>query len=146
MIKRKILVIHGPNINLVGEREASVYGKESFSLINQEITEHANSLGLDCVTFHSNIEGEIINKLHDARSEFDGIVINAGAYTHYSYAIRDAITAIKIPCIEVHFSNIYGREEFRSKSVIAAVCAGHIAGFGKYSYFLAINGLLNILN
>lgn len=144
-MKKRILVIHGPNINLVGEREASVYGKESFSQINDEIEEHANSLGLACEIYHSNIEGEIINKIHEARTDYDGIVINAGAYTHYSYAIRDAITAIKIPCIEVHFSNIYGREEFRSKSVIAAVCAGHIAGFGKYSYLLALNGLVNII-
>ncbi len=144
-IKKRVLIIHGPNINLIGEREASFYGKETFAQINNDIYEYATGLGLECELYHSNIEGEIINKMHESRHSFDGIVINAGAYTHYSYAIRDAITTIKIPCIEVHFSNIYGREEFRAKSVIAPVCAGHIAGFGKYSYFLALNGLMHVM-
>ena len=144
-MKKSIIVIHGPNINLTGEREASIYGKEGFERINQEILAYSAELGLSCETFQSNIEGELINKIQEARHKFDGIVLNAGAYTHYSYAIRDAIASIHIPCIEVHFSNVYSREDFRSKSVIAPVCAGSIAGFGKYSYMLAVRGLTHIM-
>lgn len=144
-MKKRVWVIQGPNINMVGERETGIYGRESFEDINRQIEDCAKELGFDCTIFHSNCEGEIIDKIQAARMECDGIVINAGAYTHYSYAIRDAIASIKIPCIEVHFSNIYSREEFRAKSVIAPVCAGHIAGFGKNSYFLALHGLTNML-
>lgn len=144
-MKKNILVVHGPNINLTGEREASVYGKETFESINQQIADYAAGLSLNCEIYQSNIEGELINKIHEARHNCDGIVLNAGAYTHYSYALRDAISAVHIPCIEVHFSNVFGREEFRSKSVIAPVCAGSISGFGKYSYMLALNGLAQII-
>jgi len=143
-VKKQIVVIHGPNINLTGEREASIYGKETFESINQQILEYCSKMSIKCEIFQSNIEGELINKIHEARHDFGGIILNAGAYTHYSYALRDAISAVHIPCIEVHFSNIFGREDFRSKSVIAPVCAGSIAGFGKYSYILAINGLLEL--
>ncbi len=145
IIRKRVLVLHGPNINMVGERETSIYGKETFDSINLQILDYATSLGLECQTFQSNSEGEIIDHIHAARQNFDGIVINAGAYTHYSYAIRDAIAAVKIPCIEVHFSNIYSREEFRSKSVIAPACVGQISGFGKYSYLLALQGIQNII-
>ena len=138
---RKILLIHGPNLNLLGEREPGVYGTDTFETINDEITEHAMALGMHCEVFQSNHEGEIIDQLHLARKKFDGVVINAGAYTHYSYAIRDAIAAIKIPVVEVHLSNIHARDEFRSKSVIAPVCAGQISGFGKYSYLMGIDAL-----
>ena len=144
-MRKKIVVIHGPNINLTGEREASVYGKEDFDSINRDILEFARSRSVECEIYQSNVEGELINKIQEIRNDYDGIVLNAGAYTHYSYAIRDAIASVRIPCIEVHFSNIHGREEFRSKSVIAPVCAGSIAGFGKYSYMLAIEGLLKII-
>lgn len=144
-MKKNIVVIHGPNINLTGEREASVYGKETFDSINQDILDWASDLDFNCEIYQSNIEGELINKIHEARHTCDGIVLNAGAYTHYSYAIRDAIAAVRIPCIEVHFSNISSREEFRAKSVIAPVCAGSIAGFGKYSYMLALHGLSKIM-
>lgn len=144
-MKKSVVVIHGPNINLTGEREASIYGKETFESINNQILDYCSKLGVNCEIYQSNIEGELINKIHSCRHDFDGIVINAGAYTHYSYAIRDAIAAVHIPCIEVHFSNVFGREDFRSKSVIAPVCAGNIAGFGKYSYMLAIDGLLRII-
>ena len=144
-MKKNIIVIQGPNLNLTGEREKGVYGRETYAEICQQINECAESVGLVCEIFQSNHEGAIIDKLHEARLNCDGIIINAGAYTHYSYAIRDAIAAIKIPCIEVHMSNIYGREDFRSKSVIAPVCAGHIAGFGKHGYFLAIHGLVEML-
>lgn len=143
-MKKRIIVIHGPNINLTGEREASVYGKETFESINQQILEYAEQRSLVCDIYQSNIEGELINKIQEIRNDCDGIVINAGAFTHYSYALRDAIASVHIPCIEVHFSNIFGREDFRSKSVIAPVCAGTISGFGKHSYMLAIDGLTKL--
>lgn len=140
-MKKKILVIHGPNINMLGDREPTIYGKESFKSINDQILKWGEEIGLSCNIYQSNHEGDIIDKLHSAKDEYDGIVLNAGAYTHYSYAIRDAIATVKIPTIEVHLSNIHSREEFRHKSVIAPACAGQIAGFGKYSYKLALYGL-----
>ena len=142
----KILVIHGPNLNLLGEREPGVYGTDTFESINDEIVAHALGYGMHCEVFQSNHEGEIIDELHLARKKFDGVILNAGAYTHYSYAIRDAIAAIKIPFVEVHLSNIHARDEFREKSVIAPVCAGQICGFGKYSYLLAVDALNYRLN
>ncbi|MBO5575153.1 MAG: type II 3-dehydroquinate dehydratase [Ruminococcus sp.] len=138
---KKIIIIHGPNLNLLGEREPGVYGTETLDSINNEIIEHAVAKQFHCEVFQSNSEGEIIDTLHLARKQFDGVVLNAGAYTHYSYAIRDAIAAIKIPVIEVHLSNINARDEFRAKSVIAPVCAGSICGFGKDSYILAVDSL-----
>lgn len=140
MIK-KILVIHGPNLNLLGEREPGVYGNTNIETLNSNIIECAKEQGLECEIFQSNHEGAIIDKLHSARLQFDGVIINAGAYTHYSYAIRDAISAIKIPCVEVHISNVFARDEFRSKSVIAPVCKGSISGFGLNSYYLAVMAL-----
>ena len=144
MAKKKIIVIHGPNINLTGEREATYYGKESFASINAEIMEYAAKNGLECEIYQSNIEGEIINKLQAVRHDCDGIVMNAGAFTHYSYAIRDAIASVCIPCIEVHMSNIHAREEFRHHSVLAPVCAGQISGFGAYSYTLALYAAIEV--
>ncbi len=141
---KKILVIHGPNLNLLGEREPGVYGSDTFESINAEIIAKAERSGFACDIFQSNHEGEIIDKLHDARKNYDGVIINAGAYTHYSYAIRDAISAIKIPVVEVHMSNIHAREEFRHQSVISPVCVGQIAGFGKASYLLAVEALAEI--
>ncbi len=140
MIK-KILVIHGPNLNLLGEREPGVYGNTTIETLNSNIIDRAKEQGMQCEIFQSNHEGAIIDKLHAARKEFDGVIINAGAYTHYSYAIRDAIAAIKIPCIEVHISNVFARDEFRSKSVIAPVCKGSICGFGSGSYYLAVQAM-----
>lgn len=142
---KKILIIHGPNLNLLGEREPNVYGSETMQTINQSAVETAKSNGMECDCFQSNHEGEIIDKLHSARLEYDGIVLNAGAYTHYSYAIRDAIAAIKIPVIEVHMSNIHKREEFRHNSVISPVCVGQICGFGSNSYILGVLALKNII-
>ncbi len=142
---KKILVIHGPNLNLLGEREPGYYGKDSFESVNREIAEKAAALGFECEIYQSNHEGSIIDKLHAARLECAGVVMNAGAYTHYSYAIRDAIAAIRIPVVEVHMSNIHSRDEFRHISVIAPVCAGQIAGFGKNSYLLGIEALKGIL-
>lgn len=138
---RKILVIHGPNLNLLGEREPGIYGSDSIENLNSSIIDRARDQGLECEIFQSNHEGAIIDKLHAARNIFDGVIINAGAYTHYSYAIRDAIAAIKLPCIEVHISNVFARDEFRSNSVIAPVCKGSISGFGFGSYFLAVQAL-----
>lgn len=145
-MKKRVLVIHGPNINLTGERETGVYGKDSFDAINREIRGWAEELGLELVEiFQSNSEGAIIDKIQEKRHDIDGIAANMGAYTHYSIAIRDAIASVHVPCIEVHFSNVHSREEFRHKSVIAPVCAGVVCGFGKYSYLLALQGLARLM-
>lgn len=144
-MEKKILIIHGPNLNLLGEREPDIYGNDTMDSINAEIAKETQNLGLSCDFFQSNHEGEIIDKIHKVRKTHSGIIINPGAYTHYSYAIRDAIAAITIPCIEVHLSNVYSRDEFRSKSVIAPVCKGQIAGFGKQSYILALKGIAEMV-
>lgn len=140
-MKKKILVIHGPNLNIVGQRETGIYGKEGIDTIDALIRKTCEEVSLECTIYQSNHEGDIIDQIQQAHNHYDGIIINAGAYTHYSYAIRDAISAFKIPCIEVHMSNIHAREEFRHHSVIAPVCVGQIAGFGKYSYVLAVYGI-----
>ena len=140
----KILVVNGPNLNLLGEREPSVYGDDSLRAINDGLEREARDRNCEIKFFQSNSEGGIIDELHSARTEFDGVILNAGAYTHYSYAIRDAIAAIKIPVIEVHLSNVNSRDEFRKVSVIAPVCKGTIAGFGKFSYTLALLALVNM--
>lgn len=137
----KILVVNGPNLNLLGEREPAIYGGDSLQAINDELFAKGKELGHDIEFFQSNSEGSIIDELHSARTSFDGVILNAGAYTHYSYAIRDAIAAIKIPVVEVHLSNVNSRDEFRKTSVIAPVCMGTIAGFGKNSYMLALYAL-----
>ena len=129
----KLLFLNGVNPNMTGVRERGVYGSQTLDEINEEIAAHFK--GAECEFFQSNIEGEICTKLHTAAC--DGIILNAGAFTHYSYAIRDAIASISIPVVEVHMSNVFRREEFRHKSVISEVCAGTIAGFGKISYILA---------
>lgn len=138
---KKILVINGPNLNLLGEREPGVYGSSGIDELNKEVASRADAAGMECDFFQSNHEGAIIDKLHEARKVYSGVIINAGAYTHYSYAIRDAIAAIKIPVIEVHISNVHARESFRAESVIAPVCRGTIAGFGFLSYYLAVQAL-----
>lgn len=138
---KKILVINGPNLNLLGEREPGIYGDQSYSALCEMVMNKADELNVKCEMFQSNHEGAIIDKLHSARKDFDGVVLNAGAYTHYSYAIRDAIAAIKIPVVEVHISNVFARDEFRSSSVIAPVCSGSISGFGLASYLMAMDAL-----
>ncbi len=138
---KKVLVIHGPNLNLTGLREPGVYGTVSLADINEEILQTAKEMGLECEVFQSNHEGAIIDKIHQTLEGTDGIILNAGAYTHYSYAIRDALASVKKPCVEVHLSNIHAREEFRKTSVIAPVCVGQICGFGKDSYLLALAAL-----
>ena len=142
----KILVLNGPNLNLVGQREPGVYGTESYASICEAIRTRAETLGMQADCDQTNCEGGLIDRLHAARGVYDGIVLNAGAYTHYSYAIRDAIAAIQLPVVEVHMSNIHAREEFRHTSVIAPVCRGQIAGFGADSYMLALQAMQGILS
>ncbi len=138
----RIFIIHGPNMNLLGKRDKKIYGSATLEDINNILYTKAKELKLEIDIFQSNCEGEIINKLHQAiDDEIDGIIINPGGYTHYSIAIRDAIEVLDIPVIEVHLSNIFGREDFRKKSVISPVCAGQISGLGLYSYVLALEGL-----
>lgn len=139
----KILIMNGPNLNLLGEREPGIYGSESLAGINEGLKIEADKLGVELDFYQSNHEGALIDRLHDARGKFDAIVLNAGAYTHYSIAIRDAIAAIKLPVVEVHLSNIHARESFRENSVIAPVCAGQISGFGAYSYTLGLYAAVN---
>lgn len=142
---KKILVLLGPNLNMVGVREKGIYGEESAESIEIQIRKYADEKGLSAEVFQSNHEGDLIDKIHSSKGNFEGVIINAGALTHYSYALRDAIACVKIPFIEVHMSNIHAREDFRHISVIAPVCAGQIAGFGKNSYFLAINALKDMV-
>ena len=142
---KKILIMHGPNINLTGKREPNQYGTTSYAQMNNEFIDYAEEQGMSCDIFQSNHEGELIDKLHDSIGVYDGIVLNAGAYTHYSYAIRDAIAAIEIPVVEVHMSNVHKREEFRHQSVLSSVCCGVICGFGKNSYILGISALKELI-
>ena len=144
-MRKKVLVLLGPNLNMIGVREKSIYGVETAESIEMQIISYADKMGIDAEVFQSNWEGALIDKIHEAKSTFDGVVINAGALTHYSYTLRDAISAVRIPFVEVHMSNIYSREEFRHKSVIADVCAGQITGFGKNGYFLAFNALEDLM-
>lgn len=140
-----ILVLHGPNLNLLGKREPGVYGKLSLDDINQRLIELGNSLGLKVECAQSNHEGELIDHLHRAAQWASGIIFNPAGYTHTSVALRDAVAAIDIPVIEVHLSNTQAREKFRHRSLIAPVCAGTIAGFGWYSYALALYALAHTL-
>lgn len=143
---KKILVMLGPNLNMVGTREKNIYGKENADTINQDIKSFAKNAGFECDIFQSNHEGDLIDKIHSTLGVYDGVVLNAGALTHYSYALRDAIASVTaVPFIEVHMSNVHKREEFRHKSVISAVCAGVICGFGKDSYRLGIEALKGLI-
>lgn len=141
----KILLIHGPNLNLLGSRETAVYGDETLETINEQCTALAHELGATLDIHQSNSEGEIIDLIHAAGQSAKGILINPGAYTHYSYAIRDAVAAVKLPVVEVHLSNIDAREEFRHKSVIAPVAAGQISGFGTESYLLGLRAIVGLI-
>lgn len=145
-MNRNLLIINGPNLNLTGTRKPEIYGSTTLAQINERIARHASGKGLTCDFFQSNHEGALIDKIHEARGKYAGVIINAGAYSHYSYAIRDAIEAVELPFIEVHLSNIFARDEFRSQSVLSAVCRGHISGFGADSYLLGVEALALILD
>lgn len=141
----KILVIHGPNLNLLGKREPQIYGAETLEDINRRIAALALELGVEVAFFQSNHEGELVQKIQDAMGAYQAIVINPGAYTHTSVALRDAILSTGIPTIEAHISNIYNREEFRHHSYISGVAAGQIAGFGPDSYLLALRAAAGLV-
>ena len=142
----KILIVNGPNLNLLGTREPDVYGTLTLEKINEELVLYAQNLGVEIEFFQSNIEGEIVDKIQQSRNDCQGIVINPAAYTHTSVAIRDAIAAVNLPSVEVHISNIHKREEFRKHSFIAPICIGQIAGFGLDSYKLGLNAVVNFLS
>ena len=142
----KILVINGPNINMLGVREPEIYGKETYINLVEKIEKYAKDNWVEVKCFQSNHEGDIIDKLHEKGFSTNGIILNAGAYTHTSLAIADAISAINSPVIEVHISNINARDEFRKTSVIGPVCRASIAGFGRYSYILGMDGLIRLLS
>ncbi len=142
----KILVLHGPNLNLLGQREPQVYGRMTLAEIDQQLKLDGRELGLEVHAHQSNSEGALIDALQAASQEDAGVIFNPGGYTHTSVAIRDAIAAIDIPVIEVHLSNVYAREEFRHRSLVSAVCAGKISGFGWRSYWLALQALAKMLD
>lgn len=141
----KIIVINGPNINLLGTREPEIYGSLTLDDITKNLNAEAAKLNIELEFFQSNVEGEIVNAIQNAKNDCSGIVINPAAYTHTSVAIRDAIAAVGLPCVEIHISNIHNREEFRKNSLTAPVCIGQITGFGADSYKLGLIGLINYI-
>lgn len=141
----KILIINGPNLNMLGVREPEKYGNCTLADIEKDLHAYSFELGVDIETFQSNHEGEIVEKIQKALTVFDGILINPGGYTHTSVAIRDAILAVNMPCVEIHLSNIHSREEFRQKSLIAPVCIGQISGFKENSYKLGLKAICDYL-
>lgn len=140
----KILFLNGPNLNLLGQREPDVYGRATLADIEAKVRERAGQLGLEIDFRQSNLEGELVAWVQQAKGKFEVIVLNAAAYTHTSIAIRDAIAAVGVPTIEIHLSNVHAREEFRHKSLIAPVCCGQIVGFGVYSYILAVEASCSV--
>lgn len=141
----RILVIHGPNLNLLGRREQEVYGTSTLADIDERLAERAQELGVSVECVQSNHEGAIVDLLQGAAGRADAVLLNPGAFTHYSYAIRDAVAATTVPVVEVHISNIAAREEFRRHSVIAAVCAGQVSGMGPASYLAGLAGIVEVL-
>jgi 3-dehydroquinate dehydratase-2 len=144
-MSKKILILHGPNLNLLGVREPDQYGHQTLAWIDQKLLSFGRGLGVEVVTFQSNHEGELIDRLHDAGDDCAGVVFNPGGYTHTSVALRDAVAAISIPVVEVHLSNTAARETFRQHSLLAPVCAGSIVGFGWLSYQLGLMALTELL-
>ncbi len=142
----KIVVIQGPNLNMLGVREQQVYGSMKLEQIHSQMREFATQSGLEIEFFQSNFEGELVDKIQECYGDANGIIINAAAYTHTSIAIRDAISTVNLPTIEVHISNIYRREEFRKQNMIAPVCTSSIVGFGPFGYHLAMVGMVQIMN
>ncbi|UNK20380.1 type II 3-dehydroquinate dehydratase [Paenibacillus sp. N3/727] len=142
---KSIWVINGPNLNLLGVREPGIYGSQGLQSIEDRLRKQADTAGIELTFFQSNHEGAIIDRIHEAMRQADGILLNPGALTHYSYAVRDAISSVKVPTVEVHLSNIHARESFRHTSVIAPVCAGQISGFGAASYELGLIALIDVL-
>lgn len=142
----KILCVNGPNLNLLGTREPDKYGTVTLAQIEKNVKSKAQELGVEVEFYQNNIEGEIVNAIQAAKGVYDGIIINPAAYTHTSVAIRDAISAVMIPSVEIHLSNIHTREEFRHKSFTAPVCVGQITGFGSYGYILALFAIVDYLN
>lgn len=142
---KKILLVHGPNLNMLSTREVGIYGHETLDSINERCSDLAKDLGVELMVHQSNHEGELVDIIQSAHGTASGIIINAGAYTHYSYAIRDALAAVNLPTVEVHISNIYAREDFRHKSVISPVASGLICGFGGDSYLLALRAIVEII-
>ena len=140
---KKILLLLGANLNLVGIREKNIYGTVTAESIANDIRSYGRQIGAEVTVFQSNWEGAVIDEIQNARTEYDAVIINPGAFTHYSYAIHDAIKGVDIPFVEVHMSNIHQREEFRHKSVTAPACIGQIAGFGAYGYKMALDFLMN---
>jgi 3-dehydroquinate dehydratase-2 len=145
MTALRILVLSGPNLNLLGQREPEIYGRTDLATIDAELSKLAASLGASTVSRQSNHEGQLIDWLHEARTDFDGVVINPGGLTHTSVALRDAISACEKPCVEVHLSNPHAREPFRRRSLTAGVCVGSVSGFGPASYALGLRGLIDYL-
>ena len=141
----KILVLNGPNLHLLGKREPDVYGHASLEEIMESVKARAGQLGVEVSSLQSNDEGELVTRIGNSEGEYDGIILNAAAYTHTSVALRDAILASNVPCIEVHLSNIHAREDFRHKSLIAGACIGQISGFGGNSYVLAVEAIFRYL-
>jgi 3-dehydroquinate dehydratase-2 len=141
----KIAVIHGPNLNLLGLREPDIYGADTFDDVNRKIQEHAKRIGVEVQITQSNHEGVIVDTIQEAVSWADAIVINPGAYTHYSLAIADALRGVRLPAVEVHISNIHAREEFRHRSVVAPTCVGQICGFGTTSYLLGLDAAREVV-
>ena len=144
-MNNKIIIINGPNLNLLGEREQSQYGSDNYEQLKENCLKKSKEIGLDCEFIQSNLEGDLVNTIQDARKNYDGMIINAAAFTHTSVAIRDALELFKKPIIEMHISNIYKREEFRHKSLISGVATGGIFGLGTEGYILAIISLQKLL-